>query len=223
MVNFFWKFLTNIGTNYYYKREPKVSLYLFSAMHQTMIDTIAELSENNYEQAMDTLIELVRPLSEEILSSILFETKVLGIEWKNMIKKFIKPEDYALLLDYTLKSIWGKKWIKEMYIPTQYVTAAESDVGVDTYIIRMKSCPFCYPSTIPPERFGAHRFGKLLTLTIEQMSQLVQDFVGNDVEVVARETRCFHHGDPYGEIRVWFYPRSQPHLKNNNPYLTKIK
>ena len=70
---------------------------------------------------------------------------------------------------------------------------------------------------------GRHRFGKVLTLTIEQMLQLAQDFLENDFQVVARETKCFHQGDPYGEIQSWMYPRDKLELMDKNPYIKSIK
>jgi hypothetical protein len=76
---------------------------------------------------------------------------------------------------------------------------------------------------IPPEKFGMHRFGKTVAVTIEQMVQLSQDFLEHNFQVVAREVRCFHQGDPYGEIRVWLYPRDKQNLMQFNEYLKKIK
>lgn len=223
MVNFFWKFLGNMGTRIFFNRETKISLYLFGAMHHTMIDTVAELSDGKYEQAMDILIDLVKPLSEEMLSSILFETSVLGITFKNLISKFKDIKDFPYLLDLTLSSIWGKKWTKKIFNKTKFIPASRSDEKVDTYYIRLKSCPFCYPSSLPAEKLGRHRFGKFLTLTIETMTQIIQDFFGNDLHVVAREIHCFHRGDLYGEIRVWLYPRKNLQLMDSNRYIQEIK
>ena len=76
---------------------------------------------------------------------------------------------------------------------------------------------------IEPERLGAHKYGKLLTLTIEQMIQAIQDYAGNDYKVVARETKCFLNGDFKGEIYVWLYPRDQLELMETNEYLRIIK
>lgn len=223
MVSFFWKMLGRIGAGYYYNRETKVSLPLFGAMHHVMIDTIAELSGNDYEQGMDTLVELVRPSSEEIITGIIFETKVLGVEWKSLIERFKGVKEFAFLLDLTLATVWGKKWVKKIFEKTRYLSADECDEKVDTYIIRLKKCPFCYPTSLSPERLGAHRFGKFLTLTIQQMTQIIQNFLENDFEVIARETRCFHQGDPFGELRLWLYPRDQLSLKAANPYIQQIK
>ncbi len=192
-------------------------------MYQTMIDTMAELKEGDYESAMDELIELVRPSSEEILSALIFETSVWGVKLQNLITKFKSPKDFAYLQDLTLRSVFGKKWVNKIFEKAKYIPAAESEEKVDTYVIKMKSCPFCYPASIPPQKLGKHHFGKFLALTIQQMVQIIQDFFGNEYQVVTRETACFHSGDAYGEIRVWLYPSNKLALMQTNPYIQQIK
>ncbi|MHA1650701.1 MAG: hypothetical protein ACTSYB_10950 [Candidatus Helarchaeota archaeon] len=224
MVGFkgFWKTLGNIGKRLFYKRETKLSLYLFSAMHHTMIDIMANFYEDNYEDAMESLIDLVKPLSEEIISELLFETSVLGVSFKKIISKFKDPKDFAYIIDMAMYSVWGGGF-KKIFSKTKYLSAIESSEKVHTYVLMMKSCPFCFLTMVSPEKFGAYRFGKLLTLTIEQIVQLSQDFLGNNFQVVAREVKCFHQGDPCGEIRIWLYPRDNLQLMESNPYLHQIK
>ena len=222
MFTWFWKMLGNLGKRVYYNRETKVSMYLYGAMHQTMIETMADTQDGNFEQAMDVLIDLVKPLSEEIISDMLFETSVMGVQLKNLIKKFRAPKDFRFFEDMALYSVFGK-WYKKIFANTIYIPPERSEQGVHTYIMRLKKCPFCYTTMIPPEKFGAHRFNKVLTLTVEQMLQLSQDFLENDYHIVAREVKCFHQGDPYGEVQAWMYPRDQLELMDKNPYLKQIK
>jgi hypothetical protein len=218
----FWKMLGNLGKRVVYNREMKVSLYLYGAMHHTMIEAMADAHDDNYEAAIDTLIDLVKPMSEEVVSKMLFETSVMGVSLQSLIKKFRKLSDFPFFIDMALYSVFGK-WSKKIFAQTKYVPAAQAEQKVDTYVIIMKSCPFCYPTMVPPEKLGKHRFGKVTTLTIEQMTSLALQYVNQDYEVVAREVRCFHRGDTHGEIRVWLYPRDKPHLMKENEYLANIK
>ncbi|MHA1278499.1 MAG: hypothetical protein ACTSQI_13595 [Candidatus Helarchaeota archaeon] len=218
----FWKILGNIGKRIYYNRETKVSLYLYGAMHHTMIEALAEAHQDNYEEAIDTLIELVKPMSEEVVSSMLFETSVMGMSLQNLIKKFRDLKDFPFFIDMTLFSVFGK-WAKKIFSQVKYIPSAQAEQGVDTFVLIMKSCPFCYPTMVPPEKLGKHRFGKVLTLTIEQMTQLALDFLDHEYQVIAREVRCFHRGDTHGEIRIWLYPRDQLALIQENEYLQRIK
>lgn len=93
---------------------------------------------------------------------------------------------------------------------------------VDTIVIHLNNCPFCCNTLIPPEKFGVHKYGKLLCLTIEQMMQLIQDYAGNDYKIVGREINCFL-SDSKGELRFWFYPRDKLNLMEINTYLKQIK
>lgn len=217
-----WRMLGNIGKRVFFNRAPKVSLYLTTSMYHTMIDILADSFQGNYEEAMEVLINLSRPLSEEMISDILFGTSVLGIQLKTLLSKFKDLKDFTFFIDLSLYSFFGP-WATKIFGKTQYLSATASEERVDTYVLRMKSCPFCYPTMIPPEKFGMHRFGKTVAVTIEQMVQLSQDFLEHNFQVVAREVRCFHQGDPYGEIRVWLYPRDKPDLTQFNDYLKRIK
>jgi hypothetical protein len=217
-----WRLLGNIGKRVFFGREPKVSLYLTTSMYHTMIDILADSFQGNYEEAMEVLINLSRPLSEEMISDILFGTSVLGIQLKTLLSKFKDLKDFTFFVDLSLYSFFGP-WAKKIFGKTQYLSPTNSEERVDTYVLRLKSCPFCYPTMIPPEKFGMHRFGKTVAVTIEQMVQLSQDFLEHNFQVVAREVRCFHRGDPYGEIRVWLYPRDKQNLTQFNDYLKKIK
>ena len=110
-----------------------------------------------------------------------------------------------------------------MFKKTRFIPAFESPENVPTFVIEMKSCIFCSTSMVPPEKLGAHRHGRLLVLTVEQMFQLAQDYLENEYEIVGREVKCFHRGDPNGEIRIWLYPKDQLHLMESNEYLKFIK
>jgi hypothetical protein len=218
----FWKMLGNIGKRVFFRREPKISLFLTTAMYQTMIDTLAESLGGNYEEAMEILINLTRPLSEEMISNILFGTSVLGIKLKTLLSKFSDFKEFTFFVDLSIYAFFGPS-SKEIFGKVRYIPATESEEKVDTYLVRLKSCPFCYPTMVPPEKLGTARFGKTVAVTIEQMIQLSQDFLQHNFQVTARETRCFHHGDPFGEIRVWLYPRDKLDLMQQNAYLKKIK
>jgi hypothetical protein len=187
-----------------------------------MIDTVAETCNGNYEEAMDKLIGLVAPTSEEIIYELMFGTAVMGVSFKKLANKFRNPDQYPYLLDFALYAIFGS-WTKKIFEKTRYIPASKSEEKVDTYILHLKSCPFCYPTMIPSGKFGKHRFGKMIALTTEQMTQQIQDYLQNEVQVVTREVKCFHQGDPYGELRIWLYPRDQLQLMEQNEYLQKIK
>ncbi len=224
MSKFFKKMLGNVGKRIYNWKAEKQSIHLFSCMVQAIVAEFADIFKGDYEKSMDTLIELVRPMSEEVIATLLLETSVMGIPLKKLITKDTKDLPWIIVI--ALYAVFGKGSEAIFKKPT-LIPKEKSAEQVDTLVIELKKCPFCYSTMFPPDRFGAHRYGKLLTLTIEQMIQVIEDYMKNDFQVVARETKCFHKGDvlsnAMAEIRVWLYPKQQLDLMESNIYLKQIK
>ncbi|MFX1297155.1 MAG: hypothetical protein ACFFD2_20165 [Promethearchaeota archaeon] len=224
MVRFkgFWKRLGNLGKQKFFKKEDKVSLALYSASYSTLIDTMAKFFDNDYERAFDVSIDLITPMSGGYVSKLIYETSVLGIKINTILSKFKDLKDFKYIIDILLYSMYGSS-TKRMFDKTVYISASESAEKVNTYFIIIKACPFCHIATVPAEKLGAHRYGKFIVFTIEQMVQIILDFFKRNFQVVGREVRCFHRGDEVGEIRLWLYPRDNLTLMEENKYLQKIK
>ena len=216
----FRKMLGGLGKRVYHWRETKESMNFLSFMYETILEEYAEIYNGDYEKAMDTLIDLVAPMSAEVITKFLFEVKVLGVSFKTLITKDIN--DLPYLVETTLFAVFGN-WSKKVFKKPVLIPASQSEQHVDTIIIELTQCPFCAYTTIEPEQLGGHKYGKLLTLTIEQMVQAVEDYAGNDYQVVARETKCFLNGDLKGEIYLWLYPRDNLELMETNEYIQTIK
>ena len=216
----FRKMLGGIGKRVYHWRETKESMNFLSFMYETILEEYADIFNGDYEKSMDTLIDLVAPMSAEVVSKLLFSVKVLGVEFKTLITKDVN--DLPYIVETTLFAVFGS-WSKKVFKKPVLIPAYMSDQRVDTIVIEMTQCPFCCNTMIPPEKLGAHKYGKLLVLTIEQMVQTMEDYAGNDFQVVGREIKCFHRGDPYGEIRIWYYPRDKLELMESNEFLRDIK
>jgi len=216
----FKKLLGGLGKRIYNWRESKESINFLSYMYESIIWEYADIFDGDYEKSMDYLIELVRPMSQEVVSKLLLEVKVLGVPFKSYITKNI--EDIPYIVETALYAVFGS-WSKKVFKKPILIPAAESEEKVDTIVLEMTQCPFCCNTIIPPEKFGLHKYGKFIVLTIESMTQTMQDYAGNDFQVVGREIKCFHNGDPNGEIRLWLYPRDKPELMDANKYLTMIQ
>ncbi|MHA1130630.1 MAG: hypothetical protein ACTSQI_06575 [Candidatus Helarchaeota archaeon] len=216
----FKKMLGGLGKRIYNWRETKESMNFLSYMYQSIVEEYADIFNGDYEKSMDTLIDLVRPMSAEVVSKLLLEVKVMGVPFKSYITKNL--EDLPYIIETALYAVYGS-WSKKMFEKPVYIPASKSEYGVDTIVLKYNQCPYCCNTMIPAEKFGKHHYGKLQVLTIEQMTQVMQDFAGNDFEVIGRETKCFHRGDDYGEIQLWLYPRSNPQLREKNELLKLIK
>ena len=83
----FKKLLGGFGKRVYNWRETKESMNFLSYMYESIVEEYADIFEGDYEKSMDTLIELVRPMSEEIVSKLLLEVKVMGVPFKSYITK----------------------------------------------------------------------------------------------------------------------------------------
>jgi len=216
----FKRMLGGIGKRVYNWRETKESMNFLSYMYESIIWEYADIFDGDYEKAMDTLIELIRPMTEEVTTKLLLEVKVMGVAFKSLLSPNLS--DIPYIIQTSLYAVYGG-WSKKMYKKPVVVPAEFSSENVPTVIVQFTSCPFCCNTVIPAEKFGKHRYGRLHVLTIEQITQAVEDYVGNDYHVVGREVKCFHNGDDIGEIRLWLYPRDQLDLMESNEYLKKIK
>ncbi|MFX0209146.1 MAG: hypothetical protein ACFFDT_24395, partial [Candidatus Hodarchaeota archaeon] len=185
-----------------------------------IIEEYADICDGDYEKAMDILTELIRPVSLEILSKLLLEIKVLGVSFQTLITKDIN--DLPYLLETMLYAVFGS-WAPKVYKKPILIHASDSPLNVDTIVLKLDNCPFCCNTMIPPEKFGSHRYGKLMCLTIEQVIQLIQDYSGNDCKVVGREIECYLAGASKAELRFWLYPKDKLELMEKNEYLKKIK
>jgi len=216
----FKKMLGGLGKRIYHWRETKESMNFLSYMYETIIQEYADIFDDDYEKSIDTLIEMVRPMTEELVSKLLTEVKVLGVPFSSFLSQNVN--DLPFIIETVLFAIFGS-WSKSVYKKPILIPAAESKSHVDEIIIQAKQCPFCCNTMILPEKLGMQRYGKFTCLTFEQCIQQVEDYTGNDCEVVGRETQCFLQGDPIGEFRFWLYPRNRLDLKESNEYLKKLK
>jgi hypothetical protein len=215
----FKRLIGGLGKRIYNWKETKESMNFMSYMYETILWEYADLFNGNYEKAMDLLIELVKPMCEEVVSKLLGES-VLGVSFKSLLTK--NPTDLTYIVETVLYAVFGS-WSEKVFRKPIYLSAEKSDQKVDTIILELTQCPFCCNTIIDPATLTPHKYGKLLVLTIEQMLQATQDYVGTDRTVVAREVRCFLNGDSNGEIRLWLYPKDKLDLMKANNYLTQIK
>jgi hypothetical protein len=216
----FKRLLGGLGKRIYNWRETKEPMNFLSYMYETIIEEYADIFNGDYEKSIEFLIELVRPMTEELIAKLLTEVKVLGVPFSDFLTQNVN--DLPYIVETVLYAIFGS-WARNVYEKPILVPAARSEQHVDEIVVRYNKCPFCCNTTIPPEKMGKERYGKFTCLTFEQCIQLAQDYVGKEVTVVGRETRCFHQGDTIGEMRFWIYPNDQLQLMESNEYLKKLK
>ena len=214
----FKKLLGGLGKRIYHWRETKESMNFLSFMYETIMQEYAEIY-GDYEKSIDHLVELVKPMTEELVAKLLSEIKVMGVSASSFITQNV--DDLPYIIETVIYAIFGS-WSK-IYSKPKLIPAAESASGVDEIIITFDKCPFCCNTMIKPEQLGAHHYGKFTVLTFEQCIQQVQDYAELDNTVVARETKCFLNGDPYGEFYFWIYPNDKLHLMEQNEVLKRIK
>ena len=216
----FKKLLGGLGKRLYHLREAKEKMNFLSYMYETIIEEYADIHNGDYANAMDHLVELIKPMSEEVISKLILDVKVAGVPFKSFITKNL--EDLPYIIETALFAIFGK-WAKKVFLKPALIPASESPEKVTTIVLLMNECPFCSYTTISPEKLGAHKYGKFLCITVEQMLQAVQDYIENKYTVVGRETKCFLSGDSQGEMRFWLYPNDNLNLMDQNRYIKEIK
>lgn len=216
----FKRLIGGLGKRIYNWRETKESMNFLSYMYETIIQEYADIFNGDYGKAIDFLIEIVRPMTEELISKLLTEVKVLGVPFSDFLTQNVN--DLPYIVETVLYAIFGS-WSKNVYEKPILIPAAQSEQHVDEIVIRYNKCSFCCNTMIPPEKLGKQRYGKFTCLTFEQCIQLAQDYAKREVKVIGRETKCFHQGDQTGEMCFWLYPKDNLQLMESNEFLKKLK
>ena len=79
--------------------------------------------------------------------------------------------------------------------------------------MRYKRCVLCTglrPGIdIDHTKLRNNSYGELLGQALMALLQMIQDYVGNNYNLVIKESKCRLRGDEYGESIVFFYPKEE--------------
>ncbi|MHA1379660.1 MAG: hypothetical protein ACTSRG_14910 [Candidatus Helarchaeota archaeon] len=172
-------------------------------MIRNLIRRYAKLNNGDFEKAVQLFCEQIEHESEELITEMINEPIILGVSLKSIVSKSI--EDLAFFSALMFWAILGKDY-KKMWTDPELI---KDEDGTYRLVMTQKSCVICAEEReLKQEDFKGANFGDILSSIFKGIAQALQDYIGNDFDVTARETKCFMRGDAYGEITLWLKPRS---------------
>ncbi len=173
-------------------------------MVRNILHLYAGINNGDYQQAVHDFATQVEEESKNIISEMIDTPILLGVSMSSVMSKSI--EDIIFISTLIFWAIFGKDY-KEMW--TEPELSMEDD-GTVRLTLQQKFCLFCAEeSKLTHEHFGIFTPGEVLAAIFKGILQALQDYVGNEYNVIARETKCFVRGDPHGEITILLKPREQ--------------
>jgi hypothetical protein len=118
-------------------------------------------------------------------------------------------DDLEFMAETALFVVLGPKWNKVFETPV-YVPAEETEEGIPQLIMVQKICVLCTglkPGDIDHTKLRKNSYGELLAQALNALLQMIQDYVGNELTLVVKETKCRLRGDDCNEGRVYFTPK----------------
>ncbi len=202
-LSWFRKRLASLGKRIYFWKSKRINLFSVNSMIRNLIRRYAKINGGNYEKAIQIFCEQIERESENLITEMISTPIMLGVSMKSVISKSV--EDLAFFSALMFWAILGKDY-KEMWTDPELIP---EENGAFRLIMTQKSCLICAEeSELQQEDFKSANFGDILSSIFKGIVQALQDYVGNNFEVTAKETKCFMRGDPYGEITLWLRPRT---------------
>ncbi|MHA1793958.1 MAG: hypothetical protein ACTSVI_15055 [Promethearchaeota archaeon] len=201
-LGWFKKKVASIGKHIYYWKLKKINLYAVNSMLRNLVHLYGELNDGDYAKGIRELAAQIEMESQNFISEMIDEPILLGVTMSSVMSKSV--EDVVFFATLMFWSMLGKDY-KEIWAEPTMKTEEDGTVVI---VMQQKKCLFCAEeSKLTREQLGDFTTGEILASMFKGILQAVQNYVGNDYEVTARETKCFMRGDNMGEITVWFTPR----------------
>lgn len=184
------RFLLRIARKPVWWFSPKMNAFFVNLMLREGLRKYEEYY--GVEKGLEILDEIAEKAAEPVVFELLDRIKMF-------FSKSVK--DQKILIEAAFDILFGGEETRIMYIPPD-------EEGVHRIVIRFYRCIFCAGvDDITPESLGEQSYIIPVISGARMIAQMIQDQVGNEFDVRAKETACFLRGDPYGEITVYYFPR----------------
>ena len=201
-LGWFRKALAAMGKRFYYWRSKKIKLVVINAMVRAILRIYAEQNGGNYEKGLREFTEQVEQESLYLVSRLIERPIALGISLGSLMAR--DYADFEFLTKLIFWVVLGKGY-KDIW--EEPIITIEED-GTLNFILREKVCLLCAgEKEITRRDLNDFTLGKALAALFAGVVQALQDYLGNEVRVTGKETKCFMRGDPYGEITITLTPK----------------
>jgi len=199
-LGIFQKILGAIGKRFLYNRSQKVNLYMNAIIVQSTIEEFKEI-HGDYKTALENFNRVLETGVREIVSDLIDQEFMFGIGLKTLLSRTLS--DCVFALKVGLWTLMGKKY-KIIYSEPVWISPCESDNHLGKIVIKIKACPFCYGFKNIKNELDDKNFGDFIAMMMRGILQETLDYIGKDVVITCRETKCFMNGDEYGELELIF-------------------
>lgn len=201
-LGWFRKTLGSLGKRIYHWKADKMNLFGLNVMIRSLVRIYAELNGGNYEKGLEVFSSQVGDEARNLITEMILDPIAFGMSLNAVMSK--DPEDLLYISSILFWSILGKNY-KDLWEDFEII---KEDNGVIKMVMRQKVCLLCAEEReLTQENFGSLSMGEIFASLLGGIIRALEEYVGNDYEITARETKCLMRGDRYGEVTLWLQPR----------------
>jgi len=196
--------LASLGKRIYWRfMTQKMNLWMLSSMAFAVTKKYEEIFDGDTGLAIDTFTEQF----VNGATSIMYE--LLGT-----MKMFFSKSltDLEFLSSVALYVVLGPDW-NDFFEEPIYVPGEKTEDGIPQLIMRQTKCVLCTglrPGIdLDHTKFKENSYGELLAKALVALLQMIQDYVGNEYNLVVKETKCLLRGDSFNEGVTFFFPKEE--------------
>ncbi len=196
-LGFFRKILSKIGKHYLWWKQPKLVGLFLSLTYLEDVKMLMQLTDGTLEDALQDFFELGKVAGHDITYEFLDVGKYVFSQNLEDLPKIIETAYYVMT---------GQKFSSCKYLP------ADQDHPIRV-VFTLDRCLFCgglkkeTTILVNEESMGKQTWGAVISGIVEAAVETIEEYVGNNLEVEVRETKCIMKGDPYAEFTIKLYPQ----------------
>lgn len=204
-LGFFSRLLGIIGKRFIYNTSQKINLYTCAIIVQETVEVFKD-AYGSYEEGMEEFNNSLLLGVRDMVADMMDENIILGKGLGDIASR--DPADTPIAIGIGFWALMGGKCQKMIEKP-KYLPAEETVDGIAKVVIGIKQCPFCCGAdkTIKDKLKEGKHYGDFFALMIGGIMQEMFDYVGTDIDIESKETKCFMDGDDKGELTLYLHPR----------------
>ncbi|MHA1268155.1 MAG: hypothetical protein ACTSPY_00085 [Candidatus Helarchaeota archaeon] len=204
-LGFFTKMLGKLGKRLIFNMSQKINLYTCAIIVQETMRVFKDIY-GDWEIGLEEFNEALTTGVREMVADMMDEKILFGKGLADIVS--MTPSDSISAVEIGFWALMGSESRKLIGKPVWY-SADQTEDNIPKLVVEIKTCPFCCGmENIEGELKNIH-FGDFFAAMIGGILQEMMDYVGNEFNIVNKETKCFMRGDDKGELTFYFYPREK--------------
>ena len=196
-LGFFRKLLAKIGKRFLWWKQPKLVGLFLSLTYLEDVKMMMQLSDGTLETALDDFYRVGKIAGHDIT----FEFLDLG---KYVFSRSL--EDLPTIISTAYYVMTGQNFTTCKFHPATVQDPAKVVFTIDR-------CLFCgglkkeTSIDVNKETVGKQTWGSVVSGIVEAAVEVIEEYVGNNLDVKVKETKCIMNGDPYAEFTVYLHEK----------------